>query len=193
VSRSAAVVAAASVFVLLVTGCGDKGNDRIPAAASLTIDTATTLAPTSSTVAGGAGAGAGSGAPAIGSVSGGGAGGGGDGRVQGVGEAVPTANGNTVKLRAVDAAGAGPGRYAVDVEICASNVARVAPSQFTLELANGSTAVSVADGTKTPALAVSDVAAGACSGGWVTFQLPPDQGAVAMVFRGSSVITWSLA
>jgi hypothetical protein len=189
-----AVVAAASALVLLVTGCGDKGNDRIPAAAALTIDTATTLAPTSSTVAGGVGVG--SGAPAIGSGSGGGGGGAasdGDGTLHGAGEAVATANGNTVKLRGVDATGAGPGRYAVDVEICASYPARVAPSQFTLELANGSTAVSVADGTKTPALAVSDVASGACSGGWVTFQLPPDQGTVALVFRGSSVIKWSLA
>lgn len=190
-SRSGAVVAAACALALLVTGCGDKGNDRIPAAASLTIDTATTLAPTSS-VAGGAGAG--SDAPAIGSVSGGGNGSAdGDGTLHGVGEAVPTANGNTVKLRAVDAAGAGPGRYAVDVEICATNAARVAPSQFTLELANGSTAVSVADGAKAPALAVGDVTAGACSGGWVTFQIPPDQAAVALVFRGSSVIKWSLA
>lgn len=173
-----------AALVLVVAACGDKGNDRIPAAASLTIDTATTLAPTSSVAAGGTAV-----APAVGSVTGND----GDGTLHGVGEAVPTANGNTVKLQGVDAAGAGPGRYAVDVEICASNVARVAPSQFTLELANGSTAVSVADGTKTPALAVSDVAAGACSGGWVTFQLPPDQGAVALVFRGSSVIKWSLA
>jgi hypothetical protein len=186
------VAVAVAAVALLVAGCGDKGNDRIPAAASLTIDTATTVAATSSTDAGGAGAGAGSGAPAIGSVSGGGPADG-DGTLHGVGEAVPTANGNTVKLRSVDAAGAGPGRYAVDVEICARNVARVAPSQFTLELANGSTATSVSDGTKAPALAVSDVAAGACSGGWVTFQLPPDQGAVALVFRGSSVIKWSLA
>jgi hypothetical protein len=186
----ATVVAVTSVLVVMATGCGDKGNDRIPAAASLTIDTATTMAPTSSTLAGGVGVG--SGAPAIGSVSGGGSPDG-DGTLHGVGEAVPTANGNTVKLRGVDAAGAGPGRYAVDVEICASNVARVAPSQFTLELANGLTAVPVADGAKAPALAVSDVAAGACTGGWVTFQLPPDQGAVALVFRGSSVIKWSLA
>ncbi len=189
-SRSVAVVAAACALALLGTGCGDKGNDRIPAAASLTIDTATTLAPTS-TVAGGAGAG--SEAPAIGSVSGGGGSADGDGALHGVGEAVPTANGNTVKLRSVDAGGAGPGRYAVDVEICAGNVARVSPSQFTLELGNGSTAVPVADSAKAPALAVSDVAAGTCSGGWVTFQLPPDQGAVALVFRGSSVIKWSLA
>jgi predicted small lipoprotein YifL len=180
----AAVVALA---VAVVTGCGDKGNDRIPAAATLTIETATTLSPTSSAP----GTGAQDSAPAIGSVSGGGSTDG-DGTLHGVGEAVPTANGNTVKLRAVDPAGAGPNRYAVDVEICANNVARVAPSQFSLELANGSAVTSVADG-RTPALASSDVAGGQCAGGWVTFQLPPDQPGVALVFRGSSVIRWSLA
>jgi hypothetical protein len=167
--------------VALVAACGDKNNDRIPAAASLTIDTATTLAPTTTS-----GGGSSVGGPAIGSVPGAD-----DEVLHGVGEAVSTANGNTVTLRSVDPSGAGTARYGADVEICANQAARVSPSQFTLELANGSAVPSVGDG-KQPALAVSDVAAGSCSNGWVTFQLPPDQPAVTLVFRGSSVIRWSL-
>lgn len=179
-------LAALTVVLLAAGGCADDGNDRIPAAASLTIDTATTLAPTTAPLDGSSA----SDVPAVGSVSG--PDGGDDGTLHGVGEAVPTANGNTVRLRAVDPAGVGPGRYATDVEVCASQAARVAPSQFTLELGNGSVVSAVGDG-KQPALSVGDIPVGQCLGGWVTFQLPPDQGAVALVFRGSSVIRWSLA
>lgn len=181
--RFRVVAAAAVALSTALAGCGSKDNDRIPAAASLTIDTATTLTSTTTTPGGNSSVG-----PAIGSVPGTD----GDGTLHGVGEAVSTANGNTVKLRGIDTTGAGPARYATDIEICATQVARVAPSQFTLELANGSAVPAVGDGRQ-PALAGGDVAAGACSGGWVTFQLPPDQPAVALVFRGSSVIRWSLA
>lgn len=169
------------------SACGAEDDDRIPPAAALTIDTATTL-PGVSTTAGVAGD-----APAIGSVAGpGGSGAGDDGTLHGVGEAVATANGNTVRLLGVDGAGAGVARYATEVEVCTARAARVAPSQFTLEIGNGSAVPAVGDG-KPPALAVADIPAGQCRAGWVTFQLPPDQPAIALVFRGSSVIRWSLA
>lgn len=168
-----------AAVALVAVGCADKGNDRIPAAASLTLDanSGTAVSTTSTSLAAGTG-------PAVGTAP--------EGELHGVGEAVTTASGNTLTLHAVDAAGAGPNRYAADVEACATSAARISPSLFSLELANGSVLAPVGDG-KQPALGDSDLTPGACGRGWVTFQLPPDQAAVALVFRGSSVIRWSLA
>ena len=162
-------------FGLLLGACGDKGNDRIPPAPSLVIREITTTT----------GAAAVATTTAIGTVP--------AGQTHTVGEAVVTASGNTITLHGIEPR-TPDGRYAADVEACTgATSARIEASLFTIELGNGSALVPVGDGSgRQPVLTTTDLQPGACGRGWVSYQLPQDQAPVALVFRGSSVIRWSL-
>lgn len=167
--RLAPLLPLAVWLVALGAGCGDPGNNRIDAAASLRVDplptTTSTTAATATT-------------PVPGEV------------LHAVGEAVVTAGGNTVTLLALDTST--PQRIAAEVETCTANTpAQLRPELFVLELSDGTRTVPVAGGRE-PALVRRDLPAGDCESGWVTFAF----GAAAptvLEFRGSSVIRWSLA
>jgi hypothetical protein len=171
--RRARARALATVVGLLLAGgalgaCGDEGTDRIPAAASLSLGpvptTSTTLpvAPASSIP------------------------------VYAIGEQVPTAGGNLLEVVSYDPA-VGGGRVAAEVDGCSSPTApaRLGSDTFYLELADGAEIASVGGG-KQPELISIDLKPNTCARGWVTFELPTNGIPAYVVFRGSSIVRWSV-
>jgi hypothetical protein len=192
--RMLALAPAAGALVILVA-CGDKGLNRIPPAASLSLGPPPT-APTS--VYGGVAppqlgpAPTNAGAPET-------VGGTFETGPHAVGERVMTATGNAVTLQAYIPSVSGASTTAAnstlataDIEICANSPAQVSPDLFRLELASGTLVAPSPNSGQEPALPTKALTAGACVRGWVGFELPSDSPASTLVFRGSSVVRWSL-
>jgi hypothetical protein len=175
----AAAAVAVALAALVLAGCGDKGIDRIPAAGHVSlgtvppVTTGATTGPTSQPV------------PAPAPT---------DQTAHQVGESVRTAAGNTVILHSWNGAVPG-GRVAGDVEVCATgSAAQVDPSLFSLVLGDAtSQPPDTGPGGPVPAFTSRGLVTGQCQRGWITFALPAGQAAAFLVFRGTTVIRWSLA
>jgi hypothetical protein len=173
--RLAVVLALAGV----AAACADRGTDRIPPAPAL-VTRPTAVAPTTAAPDG----------AALGGPPGVSAGGQ-DAGTHAVGDTVVTPGGTTLVLRTLDTATAG--RVDAELEVCAGPApVHLDTDAFGLETSGGATALPL-PASRQPALASADLAAGACTRGWLAFPLDEGATAVAIVFRGSAVVRWPVA
>lgn len=171
----AALLAAAA---LVLGACADRGTDRIPPAPAL-VTNPTTLAPTTTAAATGL-----AGPPGV-SAGGQGVG------AHAVGDTVVTPGGSTLVLHALDTATAG--RVGADLEVCAGPTSlHLDIDLFGLEASDGATALPL-PAERQPALVSADLPPGACTRGWLVFPVASGATPVAVVFRGSALVRWSLA
>lgn len=86
--------------------------------------------------------------------------------------------------------------YAVDVQACAgTQSASYNELYFALHMADNTKADPDLMAQKTPDLGSGDLAAGQCSRGWITFDVPPGAIPAQLVMNppfSSTVITWKL-
>ena len=118
-----------------------------------------------------------------------------------MGQRADTREGNTVQMYSyvqpvvggLLEADAGREYAAVEAEICAGprGARRVTPDAIAVEMPDGTRRGRSYFGPKEPALDDARLEGGACTRGWVSFEVPADTRPAHVVFEGSSVIRWS--